>query len=187
METKKVSPVEIAIKWGAIYAITSVVIIYIFQYLNVDPDSQLKWVGLLPFVAFTFLAQKEFKDANGGFITFGEGFKVGFLVAILSSIVIAIFTYFYYSMLSPEMLDKLLASSEAKLAAKGNMSQDQIDQGMVFVRKFVTPPMLAISVVIFTAISGAIVSLIGAAIFKKERSPFDVADYQDQKPLDPTV
>jgi len=187
MEVKKTSATEIAIKWGAIYVITSIVITYIIQFLNLDPDSSIKWFAMLPFVAFMFLAQKEFKDNNGGYITFGEGFKVGFLFAILSGVVLAIFTYLYYSVLSPQMLEKLLSSAEAKLAEKGTLSQEQIDQAMGFTRKLLNPVGMAIIAVIFSAISGVVVSLIGAAIVKKERSAFDVPDYADQKPTDPTV
>ncbi|MDN3546804.1 DUF4199 domain-containing protein [Mucilaginibacter aquaedulcis] len=185
MESKKVTPISLAIKWGLIYVVTSIVITYIIQFLNLDPDSPVKWLGMVPFIAFMFLTQKELRDNNGGYITFGEAFKVGFLYSILSGIVLVVFTYLYFAVLSPEMLEKILASTEAKLAAKG-LSQEQIDQGMTFTRKFVGPKSIAIGALVSSIIMGVIVSLIGAAIFKKERSPFDVVSTSDQT-SEPTV
>jgi LytS/YehU family sensor histidine kinase len=57
---------------------------------------------------------------------------------------------------------------------------------MTFTRKFVGPKSIAIGALVSSIIMGVIVSLIGAAIFKKERSPFDVVSTSDQT-SEPTV
>ena len=187
MEIQKTSPMPVIIKWGAIYVLASILLTYITQFLNIDPDSPIKWLSTLLFIAFLLLTQKEYRDINGGYLTFGEGFKAGFLFAILSGIVLSVFTYLYFAVLSPGMLQKLTASTEAKLAAKG-MSQEQIDQAMSITSKFLSPVGMMISAVIGAAIMGAIIALIGAAIFKKDRPPILIADADNYKdPAEPTV
>ena len=68
------------------------------------------------------------------------------------------------------------------------MSQEQIDQAMSITSKFLSPVGMMISAVIGAAIMGAIIALIGAAIFKKDRPPILIADADNYKdPAEPTV
>jgi len=185
MEVKKASPSAPAIKWAVINLLTSIVITYAIQFSNLDPNSPIKYIGLIPFFAFLLLTQKEYRDQLGGFMTFGEGFLSGFLYSVFTGILSAIFIYLYYAILSPEMVEKTLTSTQSQLEAKG-MSQEQIDAAMNITRKYFAI-FGAVGAVFFSAILGVIGGLIGAAIFKKERSPFDTPGYNDPQPLDSTV
>ncbi|UOE52720.1 DUF4199 domain-containing protein [Mucilaginibacter sp. SMC90] len=187
MEIKKASPSQPALKWALINLITSIVITYAFQFLDIDPNSSLKYLSFLPFLAFMFLAQKEYKDQLGGYVTYGEGFLSGFLYAIFTGVFIAIFTYVYYAILSPEMVDKIIDASQKKMTEDGKLSQDQIDAALNMTRKYFAA-FAVVGVVFMYAIFGTIVSLISAAVFKNERSPFDTPDnYEAPKPTDPAV
>ena len=189
MEVKKASASAPAIKWALIGLVTSIIITYALQFLNADPNSATKYIGLIPFIAFLLLAQKEYKDQLGGYLTFGEGFVCGFLYAVFLGVLSAVFIYLYYAVLSPEMLAKLLASTQSELEKKNpNMTPEQVDQAMAMTSKFLGPISLSIFSLLGTLFMGAIVALVGAAIFKKVRPPFITsADYDDPKPLDPAV
>lgn len=187
MEVKKASPSQPALKWALINLIASIVITYAFQFLNVDQSTSVKYLSFLPFIIFLLLTQNEFKAQLGGYMTYGNGFLSGFLYAIFTGIFIAIFTYVYYSILSPEMVDKIMQSSRAQMEARGNMTQEQIDTGMGIATKYFAV-FATVGIVFSYAIFGAIVSLISAAIFKNERSPFDIPDnYDTPASSDPTV
>jgi len=187
MTSTKVSPSPTAIKWALIGLVTSIIITYAFQFLNVDPNSGLKWINYIPFIGFLLLTQKEYRDKLGGYMTFGEGFLSGFLYSVYLGILTAIFTYLYFAILSPEMVDKILAATEAKMATQG-LSQEQTDQAMGMTRKFLSPGVMAIFGLVGSLFMGAIIALIGAAIFKKERPPFIAADdYIVPTPSDPSV
>ncbi|WP_121811822.1 DUF4199 domain-containing protein [Mucilaginibacter kameinonensis] len=188
MEVKKASPSQPALKWALINLIVSIVITYAFQFLNVDQTSSLKYLNYLPFIAFLLLTQKEFKDQLGGYLTYGQGFLSGFLYSIFTGVFIAIFTYVYFTILSPEMIDKIMDVSRKQMEAKGTMSQDQIDTAMGIATKYFAV-IATVSVVFAYAIFGAIVSLISAVVFKNERSPFDTAvdNFDAPKPSDPTA
>jgi hypothetical protein len=183
MENTVPNPTAIATKWALFYVIVSIVITYAFQFLNVDPASPVKYVSYLPFIAFCFLAQKEYKDQLGGFITFGQAFNPGFRYSLFGGLLLAIFIYIYLGILSPEVLTKAMEQQQTAMADKG-MSQEQIDKGLEMGTKY-GAIFGAIATAISTLIFGCIVSLIGAAILKKERTAFDIPD--EEVPTDPTV
>ncbi|MGZ3757666.1 MAG: DUF4199 domain-containing protein [Mucilaginibacter sp.] len=180
METPVVqNPTKVATKWAFIYALTAIVITYAFQFLNVDPTSPLKYITYVPFIAFLMMAQKEYRDVTGGYISFGDAFSTGFRFSLFAGLLIAVFSYLYLAILSPGVWDKVLDSTRTQLEAK-NMSSAQIDQAMAITKKW-GPLIGAFGAAIAYAIFGAVLSLIGAAIFKKERSPYDIA----QSAIDP--
>ncbi len=180
IKTERNNPTKVATKWALINALTAIVITYAFEFLNIDPNSPLKYLTYIPFIAFLFITQKEFKDEIGGFITFGEGFSAGFRYALFTGLVIAVFVYLYCAVLSPAVFDKALEASRAKMEAQ-NMSSEQIEKGMGIAKKW-GPLMGAFGTAVVYPIIGAIISLIGAAIFKKERSPYDIVE----NAVDPT-
>jgi hypothetical protein len=171
METFAPNPTKIATKWAVISALTSILITYAFQLLNVEQDSPVKYVSLIPFVIFLMLAQKEFKDANNNYITFGEGFSTGFRYAIFSGLIMAVFIYIYLAFLNPGLLERAMDLQREKMHEQG-LSDGDIDKAIGFGKKL-GPVFGAFGTAIFDAILGVVFGLIGAAIFKKERSPFD--------------
>jgi hypothetical protein len=186
MENVKQGYFNLSVKWAVIYIITSIVITYTFQILDVDQvTSPLRFLPYVPLIAFLFLAQKEYKDKLGGFITFGQGFMAGFMYAVVVGVLGAIFTYIYLKFLSPQIWEQALAATKDKMAENKSLSGDQIDQAMDITRKYGII-LGSLGALIVTPIIGAIISLIGAAIFKKERSILDV-EHDASSYTDPSV
>lgn len=179
MEQPKPNPTKVATKWALINVVTGIVLTYAFQYLVPDPNSPIKYLTFIPFIVFLLLAQKEYKEQIGGYMTFGEGFSAGFRFAIFSGLMAAVFTYLYLAVLSPEVMDKAVEQARSQMEAKG-MSSEDIDKAISLTKKL-GPLFGAFGAAIFDAVVGAIVALIGASVFKKERSAFD------PEPTDPAV
>jgi len=181
METPVQNATKVATKWALMYLVTAIVITYIIQFLNLDQTSSWKYISYIPFFAFLFLAQKEYRDQIGGYITFGEGFSAGFRYSIFCGLLLAIFSYLYLTILSPAVWEKAMDTTRTALEDK-NMTGAQLDKTMDLMKKW-GPLFGAFGAAILYAILGAVASLIGAAIFKKERSPYDIA----QDAIDPTL
>jgi hypothetical protein len=177
MEKSAPNPTIIATKWGGIYTLTSIVFTYTFQFLNVDQTSPVKYISLIPFIAFLVLAQNEYKTQMNGFIRYGEAFSIGFKYALFGGLILAVFTYIYLAFLSPEILVQSMDTQREKMSSQG-MSDSQIDKAMTMGKKY-GPIIGAFGGAIFSALFGAIVSLITSAIVKREPSPFDVIDPQE--------
>jgi hypothetical protein len=126
------------------------------------------------------LAQKEYKDSLGGYISFGQAFNTGFKYSLFSGFLLAIFFYVYLAFLNPGALDKAAEQQQTVLAEK-NMSQEQIDQAIEMTKKY-GAMFGAVAAAIGSLISGCIIALITAAILKKERSAFDAVDTTADEP-----
>lgn len=190
METKAPNPTAIATKWALFYLLVSIIITYTFQFLNIDQNSAAKYIGYVPFIVFCILAQKEYKDQLGGFITFGQAFNPGFRYSLFGGLLLAIFIYIYLGILSPEVLAKAMEEQQSVMAEKG-MSQDQIDKGIEMGSKY-GAIFGAIATAISTLVFGCIVALIGAAILKKEPTLRDIEERNASTTIaddyvDPTV
>ncbi|MCR8560513.1 DUF4199 domain-containing protein [Mucilaginibacter sp. BJC16-A38] len=173
METIAPTPSKTAFKWALISFVTSIVLTYLYQFLKLDVNSPVKYVNYIFFITFLILSQKEYREQLGGFVTFGQAFVEGLLFSVFSGIMIAIFTYIYFTILSPDVWEQAMTASQQKLEAAGNLSSEQIESAMGITRKYGVI-IATVGVIIGTPILGAIISLIGAAIFKKERSILDI-------------
>ncbi|WP_428329557.1 DUF4199 domain-containing protein [Mucilaginibacter sp.] len=173
METSKPGSVNLAFKWAVIYAVISIVLTYVYQFLNIDMNSAVKYIGYLPFIGLLLLTQKEYRDKLGGFMTFGEGFLPGFLYSVFAGVILAVFMYLYFSFLSPQVWAQTLATTRETMVQQGTLSSDQVDKAMEMTTKYGVI-FVVFGVIIGTPIMGAIVALIGAAIFKKERTLRDI-------------
>jgi hypothetical protein len=180
MEKIVQNPTKAATKWALLFALTAIVITYAFQFLNIDPNSSWKYISYIPFIGFLFLAQIEYKNQLGGYLSFGNAFSTGFRYAVFTGLLMAVFTFLYLKVLSPEMWDKVLETTRTTLEDK-NTPDTQISKTMDIMKKW-GPAFGAFGAAIAYTIFGAIISVIGAALFKKERSPYDIA----QDAIDPT-
>jgi len=169
------NPTKVATKWALINAVACIILTYVYFFLNVEQGSAVQYLSFVPFIAFLLLTQKEYKEQLNGFITFGQGFSSGFRYALFTGLVIGVFTMLYLWVLNPEALEKSMETARAGMEAKGNMSDADIDKALS-ITKSLGPWIGGFSVAVFYAAAGAVISLIGAAIFKKERSPYDLVD-----------
>jgi hypothetical protein len=184
MENTIPNPTKIATKWAVIYVVTSIVITYLFQFLNVDQTSGVKFIGYIPFIAFLFLTQKEYRDQLGGFLTFGQGFSSGFRYAVIGGLILAVFIYIYLTFLSPQILEQSIAAQQDKFKEQG-LTSEQIDRANEIGKKY-GPIIGAFGAAIGCAVLGAILALIGAAIFKRERTIDDI-ERESSSSTDPAV
>jgi len=175
----KPNPTKIATKWALIYVVTSIVLTYTFQLLNIDPESPVKYISLVPFTAFLVLAQVEYKTALNGSLSYGEAFSTAFRYALFAGLLLTVFTFIYLKYLSPDVLVKSMDAQREKMTERG-LSDAQIDQALSIGSKY-GAIFGAVAVAIFTPILGCIVGAITSAVVKKDHPPIDLLDQ------DPTV
>ena len=181
METAKPSQAGIAIKWALINVITGIVITYVFQFMGTNMSSPVRYLSYIPFIAFLCLSQTEYRDKLSGFMTYGQGFVEGLLYGVFCGIMMAIFIYIYYGILYPQGLDQIIAAQHDKMVAQG-LSSDQIDTAAEMTKKY-GAIFAAVAILFIIPIIGIVISLITAAIFKKERTVLDIENQQN----DPAV
>jgi hypothetical protein len=169
MEKQK-SAFSTALKYAIIFALIGFIwgiFVYVAHlYLN----SWYQWVGLVILLVGIIMVVRERRNKDlGGFINFGQAFSVGFIFSMLSGVIGILGNLLMTQVIATDMMPEILKYTEQKMVDKG-MSDDQIAIAMKYTEMFTTPLMQAIIGIVFTAIFGAILSLIIAAVFKKENA-----------------
>ncbi|HWC53823.1 MAG TPA: DUF4199 domain-containing protein [Chitinophagaceae bacterium] len=134
-------------------------------YFSGLQDSGINWLQYLIIIAGLAIFINLYGKAMNYQPTFGNLFSYGFkTTAFIALIIIAFFVIFFLAF--PDVKEKGFDMARQKMEEKGTFTQDQINQAMETFRKMFW--IITIGGIMFIyAIVGAIGSLIGAAITKK--------------------
>ncbi len=169
-EGPKPKTASITLGYGLLLALASIIFSLILFLLVEDKMTKLNYLNYLIVIAGIVLAQLNFRDKHmGGFISYGKSFSVGFLTALFSGIVVAVYTYIFFKYISPGTIDEIMQLTEQKMMDKG-LSDQELEMAMSWTRKFQTPLMYLIFTFLGTAFMGVIISLI-TSIFVKKVNP----------------
>lgn len=118
------------------------------------------------FIGIIILGINQFKKANGGFLNWGQGVKIGVGIAILAALISVIYNYVFITFVEPDFMAQIMEVQNQKFLDQG-MSQEQIEAANAMSQKFQSPLFASAFGIIGSAIGGFIVSAIAAAIMKK--------------------
>lgn len=106
------------------------------------------------------------KQMNGN-VTFGNVFGHGFKTTAVVAAFMVIYTVIAVKFLFPDMVDQSMEIAKQKMQeSSSKLSDEQIEQSLSMVRKFFIPFAIG-GIILGFALIGAIASLIGAAVAKK--------------------
>jgi uncharacterized membrane protein YedE/YeeE len=168
-----VSATSVAIRYGLLTGIVSVIYSFILLAANLEQNTALSLLSLVILIGGIFLAHKTYKDAHNGFMSYGQGLGIGTLVSVISGLLGGIFRYVYMEFIDPAAAQRALDQARAKLEEGGNMSDAQIDQAVQMSQRFSSGPMGVVIAIIGSAIIGFLITLIIAAITKHNRPEFE--------------
>ncbi|MET4080190.1 hypothetical protein ABIB40_000130 [Pedobacter sp. UYP30] len=169
---EKTRPNALAFKIAIVFSIYILVLMVIVRALGINLQSEdtptlykvvsgiLNWA---PFILAIYYVQITHKKELGGFITYGRGFSAGFKFAAYGGLFTGIFIFLYYQFIDQAGVQEIMDAA----LAKANGDENQI-KGIEMMRPYFTISAAFGSAVMFT-ITGLIISLISAAVVKKER------------------
>ena len=168
MEKKVTTPV---IK-GLIIALILIVLDLIAGFAHVKFETWFRWIPTLVLCAAIITACITYANQNNGNVTFGNTFADGFKTTAVATCIMVIYTILSILVLFPETKDIAMDAARKQMEAKGDVPQERIDQAIEMTKKFFVPFAIA-GALIGSIIVGAIASLIGAAVAKKNpQTPF---------------
>lgn len=167
-EKKPISHFVAALIIAAILVIYSIIL----NFLDLSQNQTLGWISYIILIGGLALFVNLYGKAKDHQVTFGNLFTYGFKATAIITLIMIVFIIIFF-MAFPEFKDKIIESAREGMEKQGKMSDDQIDQSMqMFERNFML--FSAGAALFMYLVLGAIGSLIGAAITKKQpRSPFD--------------
>jgi hypothetical protein len=133
---------------------------------HLPPHWSASVISIALFIVFIVLGTKQFKAANGGFLSWGQGVKIGVGVAVLAGLFVVIYQYVFSSFIEPEYMAQLTEIQNKAFFDQG-MTQEQIEAANEMTKTFQSPGIMAAVGIISYAIGGFIVAAITAAIMKK--------------------
>jgi len=164
-----------AIKWGGIMAIGIIIMTLVFHVLGLsEPDNSMGSVltTLLSYaisIGALVMGILAYKKANDDYLTIGNGIVQGLLIALIGGLLIAIFSFVYYSFVDPALLERMKEASLSQ--STGDENQDEMMESMMDI--MFSPASLAGITVFMKLCLGFFVGLIAGAVFKNESPNFN--------------
>ena len=176
-EYRKEPMFPIASRYGAIAGLLLIVFALLFHFSGMtdyeDPSNSggAGWLSLLInlsiVVGALFLAIKELKKQQNGWLTLGQGFGVGTLAGLVSSLMLAVWTYLFFTLVEPDLLNIILEASLAQIEEQGQ-SEEVLEQSRNMAEMMINPLVMSLGGMVFYVISSMVIALIGGLIFKSD-------------------
>lgn len=94
------------------------------------------YAGILLSMLFVFLGVRAYRDqVNDGALSFGRGFQIGLLIAIISCVCYVLAWLVVYETLMPDFMEKYMADAVNRMRESG-MYQAQIDEQMAEMKHY---------------------------------------------------
>ncbi|MBL7926180.1 MAG: DUF4199 domain-containing protein [Bacteroidia bacterium] len=160
---------QTSLRFGAYYGVAAFAFAVIITAMVGNPLGPASWFGVwipILFIARSILMHRKIHD---GFISFGEAFRTGFYTIVCGGVLYGLMVYMYGSLVVPQMLDNYKSSSIAdveQIATMQIISESWLEKMVDSINQ--TSLGNALMGDYFNKIiGGAIVSLIMAAIYKR--------------------
>lgn len=161
-----------ALKWGVIIGIISILYSTALMVSGQVGNQALGYVIYLIIGVGIYLALNDFKKENLGFIPYGQGLGLGTMMSAIVGLISSFYSFAYMKFIDSSITDQILKNAENEMEKKG-LPDDQIEQAMEYSKMFMSPGVMFIVGVFFTLLLGFILSLIIAAIMKKDKPVFE--------------
>ena len=156
---------------GLIIGLIMIAISIFESFMGIKMNGSFQWIIYLVFFAGIILAILQYGKQIDHNSTFGNYFAHGFKVTAMVTILMIAFLIIFLSVF-PEFKEKAMEEARKNMSANDNRSQEQIDRAMELTRKFFMVFLIGGALLAYL-VMGAIASLIGAAVTKKNPRPID--------------
>ena len=151
--------------YGLILVLTSVITYALGMHL--DPTAGYINLAILVviLIAFPIIGLSKFKKANGGFMSWSQGVKIGIGIILIGTLISIIYQHLFTSFIEPDFYKQVEEITRTTLL-DGGLSEEQIDSQLSMQGKFQGTIMGDALSLLFMTFIGFIVSAIVAAVKK---------------------
>ena len=164
-ENEQISVKDVAVKWGLILGIISIVLFLAIYFGGLMGESWPSWISAVISAGIIYMAHKEFKEQGDGYMSYGKGLGIGTFTSAISAAVSSIFAYVYMKYINTDYTTELVDITRYQMENQGQ-SDEQIEMAMGMVEKFMTPEAMLGMGLVAGIFFGFIISLIISAISK---------------------
>ncbi|WP_217607072.1 DUF4199 domain-containing protein [Chitinophaga sp. GbtcB8] len=152
------------LQYGLVISAILILLSVLFYVMNLSTESWVKWVSTVVIFVGVIFTCTQFAKLNDGNVTFGNVFANGFKTTSLIALVTVLFSVVFI-LIFPDIKEKALEEARRQMEKQGQ-SDDVIEKAIAMTSKMFMVFVLA-GGIFGTLFFGAIASLIGAAVAKK--------------------
>lgn len=135
----------------------------------VDIRSYSGLFSILILVVGIYLGIRQARLRAGGVLTYGQAVKTGVLVACVTGVLVAFFSWLYCAVINPGYADFMVQDTGRALAAAGK-TPEEIGRRLVDVRKEFSTGMQVVQALVGQVVVGSIAALIVGAFMRTRNS-----------------
>lgn len=165
---------NVAVRNGVYMGITLVILNFILYFISIDALLMAGWIGFIVYIVFMVMAVREERSAQGGLMSFGEGFKSAFLTFAIGSLISVVFSYLLYNFIDPSIVDEIKDITAEQMEKVGEMMgggsdfEDQLEKAVDEINY--TLPTMLMGYLFSLIFPGAIIAAILGLIFRKSEA-----------------
>ncbi|QMU64717.1 MAG: DUF4199 family protein [Flavobacteriaceae bacterium] len=159
---------SVILNYGLYYGVISILISLVVYAMgkHLDQGFSGMLIGLVVMIVFIVLATKKFKKDNNGFMSWGQGVKVGVGTVVIGVIIAVIYQQIFINFIEPDFMNQMAEKTQESLLDAG-LTEEQIESRMEMQKKFQNPLISIPLGIVVGAFAGFIFSAITSAIMKK--------------------
>ena len=172
METPKASVKKIALNYGLLMGLASIVFGVVLYAPNMHIDRPWWTIIISLGISILFLVYgfKAFKKDNGGFMSLGEALKVGVAISAIAGIISVIFNYIFVTFIEKDYVEKVLELTRERMIEQNpELTEEQMEMSLSIVETMSSPGLGAAFGIAMALFFGFLLSLIIGAIMKQSR------------------
>jgi len=165
-----------ALIYGAILGVVGILLSLVIYFLNASTVGWAGWLTILISIgvlAYCLVAYRN--EYLGGYATYGQIFLMGLMIAIISSILMTVYTYLLHTVIDPDLMEKMRLAAEERITSNRRIPESMYDELFEKMERRMTISRVTRMAMIAGTIFNAILSLIIAAFVKKEENPVNNA------------
>ncbi len=172
MENQDLPIKKYAQQYGVILAGISVAfgLMLFFLDMHWKRETSINIVNLVISLSVIGFAQYTYRKDNGGFMSLGQGIKIGLGTTAISAIIGVVYFLLLSNVLDPEMMSKTLqAGMDQFLEKNPTATPEMIAQVESMQEKFSGPMISSAFIIIISLFFGLIISLVTGLFLKRNR------------------
>jgi hypothetical protein len=152
--------------FGIILVVSSLIVYALGMHLEPTGGYINFGIMAIAFIAFPIIGMAAFKKINGGFMSWGQGVKIGVGIILIGTLIGIIYQHLFTGFIEPEFYTQLEEVTRNSLI-DGGLTEEQIDMQIEMQSKFQGTIIGDAIGLLFMAFVGFVVSAIVAAVKKQ--------------------
>ena len=138
--------------------------------MHYQGETATSLIGYALLIGVILWAIKHFKKTNDGYISLSEALKTGVGTALISALIISIYTVIVIQYLDPEFIEKSIEYQKQKLIQEDpEIPLDDVNKMFEMQKEFSGPFIISGFIIILNLFIGFLISLIVGLIVKKSK------------------